>query len=130
MSLNCSRQDALAFVYDAIHSQGPQGRQWLRSLSPTQVQDIAEIIMLWERIRRPMLDPMPHTEVLPVREIERREILKALETFGSVVKAARALGIGKTTMYRKLREYDIVFTKLGPGSVAAEQDERISTSAG
>jgi DNA-binding NtrC family response regulator len=37
---------------------------------------------------------------------ERRSILKALvQTNGNTVKAARVLGIGRTTLYRRLREY-------------------------
>jgi two-component system response regulator HydG len=42
----------------------------------------------------------------PLWEVERRHILRAIEhTKGDVVTAARFLGIGKTTLYRKLREY-------------------------
>ena len=45
-------------------------------------------------------------EYLPLEEIERRAILQALrETEGKRLAAARILGIGKTTLYRKLREY-------------------------
>jgi len=45
-------------------------------------------------------------EYLPLEEIERRAILQALrETAGHRPAAARILGIGKTTLYRKLREY-------------------------
>ena len=37
---------------------------------------------------------------------ERRSILKALvQTNGNTLKAARVLGIGRTTLYRRLREY-------------------------
>src|SRR5260370_13031122 len=43
---------------------------------------------------------------LPLDEIERRAILQALrETAGDRLAAARILGIGKTTLYRKLKEY-------------------------
>lgn len=45
-------------------------------------------------------------ELLPLAEIERRAILHALrETQGDKVAAARLLGIGKTTLYRRLKEY-------------------------
>src|SRR6202167_572561 len=42
-------------------------------------------------------------EVLPLEELERRAILRALrESGGDKLAAARLLGIGKTTLYRKL----------------------------
>ncbi len=46
-------------------------------------------------------------EVVPVEEMERRMILRALkETAGDKLAAARLLGIGKTTLYRKLKQYE------------------------
>jgi DNA-binding NtrC family response regulator len=43
----------------------------------------------------------------PLDEIERRAIFRALkETGGDKLAAARLLGIGKTTLYRKLKQYD------------------------
>ncbi|MGC2670257.1 MAG: sigma 54-interacting transcriptional regulator [Candidatus Acidiferrum sp.] len=47
-----------------------------------------------------------NNEIMPLREIERRAILHALrETGGDKLATARLLGIGKTTLYRKLKEY-------------------------
>ncbi len=44
--------------------------------------------------------------VTPLAETEKREILKAIRLFnGDKLKAAKVLGIGKTTLYRKLKEY-------------------------
>ena len=44
--------------------------------------------------------------ILPLNEMEKKAILRALEKAGGdKVLAARMLGIGKTTLYRKLREY-------------------------
>ncbi len=44
--------------------------------------------------------------VLPLEEVERRAILQALEyTKGDRAVAASLLGIGRTTLYRKLKEY-------------------------
>lgn len=40
-------------------------------------------------------------------EIEKEEILRAIMAKGSVVEAAKALGIGTTTIYAKLRKYEI-----------------------
>jgi len=46
-------------------------------------------------------------EILGLEELERRAIFKTLrETDGDKLSAARLLGIGKTTLYRKLRKYD------------------------
>jgi transcriptional regulator with PAS, ATPase and Fis domain len=46
-------------------------------------------------------------ELVPLEETVRRAVLQALrETGGDKIAAARLLGIGKTTLYRKLKEYD------------------------
>jgi len=46
--------------------------------------------------------------VTSLQQVERRAILKALEeTGGDRLRAAKLLGIGKTTIYRKLKEYGL-----------------------
>ena len=46
--------------------------------------------------------------ILPLVEIEKRAILETLEyTKGDRVMAANLLGIGRTTLYRKLKEYQL-----------------------
>lgn len=46
--------------------------------------------------------------VLPIAEIERHAIINAVvEANGDKLLAARMLGIGKTTLYRKLRQYEL-----------------------
>jgi DNA-binding NtrC family response regulator len=48
------------------------------------------------------------TPVLPLVEMEKRAIIQALHyTKGDRVTAAHLLGIGRTTLYRKLKEYGI-----------------------
>jgi len=48
----------------------------------------------------------PASGIIPLMEMERRAILRALEyTKGDRVIAAHLLGIGRTTLYRKLKEY-------------------------
>jgi len=53
-------------------------------------------------------DRMPQNEeVMSLNELERRAILRALrESGGDKLAAARLLGIGKTTLYRKLKQYE------------------------
>jgi two-component system response regulator AtoC len=52
--------------------------------------------------------PSEGSAVPTLKDQERRAILQALETTqGDRVRAARLLGIGKTTIYRKIREYGI-----------------------
>ena len=44
--------------------------------------------------------------VIPLEEMERQAVLRALAgAGGDKLLAARLLGIGKTTLYRKLRKY-------------------------
>ena len=46
--------------------------------------------------------------VIPLNELERRAIMNALEyTKGDRAVAAHLLGIGRTTLYRKLKEYQL-----------------------
>jgi DNA-binding NtrC family response regulator len=50
-------------------------------------------------------------ELLPLEELERRAILRTLrQTSGDKLAAARILGIGKTTLYRKLKQYHVETT--------------------
>src|SRR5579875_2308874 len=55
----------------------------------------------------PVPDPVAGPSgVIPLAELERRAILNALEyTKGDRAIAAHLLGIGRTTLYRKLKEY-------------------------
>jgi transcriptional regulator with PAS, ATPase and Fis domain len=53
----------------------------------------------------PALSPVP---VVPLAELERQAIMRALEyTKGDRLTAASLLGIGRTTLYRKLKEYEL-----------------------
>ena len=45
---------------------------------------------------------------MPMREIERRAIIAALiRTGGNMTQAMRELGLGRTTLYRKLKKYGL-----------------------
>jgi two-component system response regulator HydG len=52
-------------------------------------------------------NPQPETSaILPLADVERSAIKRALErTNGDRAITARLLGIGRTTLYRKLKEY-------------------------
>lgn len=58
----------------------------------------------------PTVDQLPaKDEILPLEELERRAILRTLrETNNDKVAASKILGIGKTTLYRKLKHYNMV----------------------
>jgi DNA-binding NtrC family response regulator len=52
------------------------------------------------------LPPLSSESPLPLAEVERRHILAAVEyTRGDMTAAAHILGVGKTTLYRKLKLY-------------------------
>ncbi len=54
-------------------------------------------------------DPADATVVLPLDEVERRAIVHALKvTDNNISDAARALGIGRSTLYRKLKQYNLL----------------------
>jgi DNA-binding NtrC family response regulator len=53
----------------------------------------------------PALATLP---VVPLAELEKQAIIRALEyTKGDRMSAANLLGIGRTTLYRKLKEYEL-----------------------
>ena len=54
------------------------------------------------------------SSIVPLAEVERQTILNALQRLnGNKLMTARALGIGKTTLYRKLKEYGICAAAMG-----------------
>jgi DNA-binding NtrC family response regulator len=61
------------------------------------------------RSETPRLSAQPGIpSVIPLAELERRAIVNALEyTKGDRAVAAHLLGIGRTTLYRKLKEYQL-----------------------
>jgi Nif-specific regulatory protein len=67
---------------------------------------LPENLPLPERGRTEVTDPGANpAEILTLAEVEKRQILKALERFdGNRTQAAKALGIGRNTLLRKLKE--------------------------
>ena len=58
--------------------------------------------------------PGKQARILPLAELEKQAILEALHQLnGDKLMTARALGIGKTTLYRKLKEYGITHWSIG-----------------
>jgi transcriptional regulator with PAS, ATPase and Fis domain len=56
----------------------------------------------------PLPTPAAAEPILPLAEMERQAIIRALEhTKGDRLSAANLLGIGRTTLYRKLKEYQL-----------------------
>ena len=68
---------------------------------------VVHVADLPSNLQVPASERMPgNDEILPLEELERRAILRTLrETSGDKLTAARMLGIGKTTLYRKLKQY-------------------------
>jgi transcriptional regulator of acetoin/glycerol metabolism len=90
------RMEALAYLYDKLRDLP----SWLQHLTPVQMQQLAALISAWDAKRH---DPVA---VHPLDEVERREFTRALIVFnGDVCSAARALGVGKTTFYRKMKSW-------------------------
>lgn len=78
---------------------------------PTQLQELrghrpGPVAMSFtENTRSPVL---VMERILPIAEMERRMILLTVEQMqGDKMMAAKLLGIGKTTLYRKLKEYGV-----------------------
>jgi len=76
------------------------------SLPTIQVADLPT------QVRNCVVNPEPadslavSTAITPLDQLEKQAILHAIEVLsGDKLEAARRLGIGKTTLYRKLKEY-------------------------
>ncbi|MEZ5361560.1 MAG: sigma-54 dependent transcriptional regulator [Bryobacterales bacterium] len=76
----------------------------LKSNPVIQVSDLPNALRVFtERLHSPDSHP---ADILPLAEIERRHILKAVEhTRGDISTAALMLQIGRTTLYRKIKQY-------------------------
>jgi DNA-binding NtrC family response regulator len=88
----------------------------MTSATPKQVRCPACELMQYERAQcrrckralpRPEIVLGPMTPVRTLDELERLAIEDALRKSQSVSDAARRLGIGKTTLYGKLRRYEL-----------------------
>jgi len=91
-----ARMHAVAFLYDHI-SDFPV---WFRRLTPGQLEQIASVMVAWHA------SVGESSEVAPLGEVEKRAITRAVNLCGGdIIKAAKLLQIGKTTLYRKLKRW-------------------------
>jgi len=75
---------------------------------PTELKNIALNPLRAAAAKRLEEGATPGPVVTPIAELERQAILEAIRLLdGDKLKAAKLLGIGKTTLYRKLKEYGI-----------------------
>jgi DNA-binding NtrC family response regulator len=87
---------ALAYLYDHFN----QFPNWMRKLSPAQLDNIAQVMTSWHE------EVDGGDRIVPLRESEKRAITRALSLCqGDIVKAAAALHVGKTTLYRKMKKW-------------------------
>jgi two-component system response regulator HydG len=57
-----------------------------------------------------LTSPTPENRIVPMAEVEKQAILSAIRTLDNdKLMAAKLLRIGKTTLYRKLKEYGVEF---------------------
>ncbi len=90
-----------------------QQYHWPGNVRELQHQVERSVIMGEMDMLLPTVKPQ-HTSVSPINnpvnmeEVEKATILKALQNHdGNVSKAAKALGLGRTTLYRKMNKYGI-----------------------
>lgn len=93
-SAHLTRMSALAYLYDNLRDLPA----WIHRLTKGQLEDIADLVTAWQAA--------DDRNILPMEEIEKREVLRALILCkGNVPTTAEKLGIGKTTLYIKLRKW-------------------------
>jgi hypothetical protein len=89
---------ALAFVYDNLDNFPA----WVRKLAPGQLIQLAEIM------RHFAASGLPSSRIIPLEETQKREVIRAIIAYqGDLRAVAKALGIGKTTIYRLLHKWGL-----------------------
>ncbi len=81
------------------------------SSGPTiHIADLPTSIQSWRQQTQSAAEALTSRGgILPIAEMEKQAILGAIEQLhGDKLEAARLLGIGKTTLYRKLKEYGVL----------------------
>jgi two-component system response regulator HydG len=76
------------------------------SLPTIHIADLPTQLRNFQAQTKPAGSVSDREIVIPIAELEKQAILHAIEALqGDKLEAARQLGIGKTTLYRKLKEY-------------------------
>jgi len=101
---NNGHMEALAHVYTILRDLPA----WYRRLTPGQLRDIARLMADWKSPPTAMRsDSQDGTLGIPkLKDVERELIHRAISLCdGDIVRAAKALGMSKTTIYRKLHAW-------------------------
>ena len=76
-----------------------------------ETNDVLQAENLPEKLSPPAAirtGPMSSTELLPLADVERWAVVRALEvSANNVSEAARILGLNRTTLYRKMKKHDL-----------------------
>ena len=76
------------------------------SFSTIHVADLPTALRNFQAFPKPDSPVADADAITPLNQVEKQAILHAIEVLkGDKLQAARRLGIGKTTLYRKLKEY-------------------------
>ncbi len=79
------------------------------SFSTIHVADLPTGLRNFQALARPDVSASGPEDITPLDQVEKQAILHAIQVLkGDKLQAARRLGIGKTTLYRKLKEYGSV----------------------
>jgi Bacterial regulatory protein, Fis family len=105
-SHNSVYMSALAHLHDSL----PDLPAWFRRLTPGQVQCIARLMVRWHTPPRRAGGTDTRVDefsgIPTLHTVERDAIFRAIQlSDGDIIKAAAALHIGKSTIYRKIREW-------------------------
>ncbi len=93
--------EALAHVYTVLRDLPA----WYRRLTPGQLRDIARLMADWKNPPSAVrsADQDRALGIPKLKEVERELIHRAVSLCdGDIIRAANALGMSKTTIYRKL----------------------------
>jgi transcriptional regulator of acetoin/glycerol metabolism len=76
---------------------------------PSEARDEGLLILSGPQIARAAVPQLPEPQaVVPLTELESQAIANALlHTGGDTALTARLLGIGRTTLYRKVKQYQL-----------------------
>ena len=89
---------ALAFLYDNLDNFPA----WTQKLAPGQLIQLARILSDWAA------SDLPSGRIIPLEETQKREVIRAVIAYrGDLRAAAKALAIGKTTIYRLLHRWGL-----------------------